>query len=56
MGTLSAQRGESYNQSADCPHWRGNLGLNVAQNGSFFCKFPFFRRMLSALFNEIGQR
>lgn len=56
MGTLSALEGESYNLSTDCPCQPGNLGLNVARNGSFSCKIPLFGRMLSALFNEIGRR
>jgi hypothetical protein len=56
MGTLSAQGGESCNQSTDHPYRPGNLGLNVARNGSFSYEIPLFGRMLSALFNEIGRR
>ena len=56
MGTSAVMGGESCNLNADCGCGAGNLGLNVAQFGSFSCKFPLFRRMLSALFSDIGKR
>jgi hypothetical protein len=56
MGTSATQGSESYNLNADWGPDAGNLGLNVARFGGFSRKFPLFRRMLSALFIEIGRR